>query len=83
MKLKDFTKWLLKVEQDFGGDLEVVHSKDEEGNSYSTLDPRSLAIVYDNPDDPELKPVGVVIYPWIEGFGSAEEAVRGEHDEKY
>ena len=73
MKAKDLVKELNEYVDKYGDHLEVVISTDEEGNSYSTVEIGSLALVTGGP---HLKPVGVVIYPFEEGYDSAEEAVK-------
>ena len=76
MKVKDLVKKLNEYVDRYGDHLEVVISTDEEGNSYSTVEIDSLALVRN-----ESKPVGIVIYPWEEGFNLPEEACAGEHYE--
>ena len=78
MKVKDLVKKLNEYIDKYGDHLEVVISTDEEGNSYSTVEIDSLALVRN-----ESKPVGIVIYPWEEGFNLPEEACAGEHYEEY
>ena len=78
MKVKDLVKKLNEYVDKYGDHLEVVISTDEEGNSYSTVEIDSLALVRN-----ESKPVGIVIYPWEEGFNLPEEACAGEHYEEY
>lgn len=78
MKVKDLVKKLNEYVDKYGDHLEVVISRDEEGNSYSTVEIDSLALVRN-----ESKPVGIVIYPWEEGFNLPEEACAGEHYEEY
>lgn len=78
MKVKDLVKKLNEYVDKYGDHLEVVISTDGEGNSYSTVEIDSLTLVRK-----ESKPVGIVIYPWEEGFNSSEEACTGEHYEEY
>ena len=80
MKVKDLVKKLNEYTKKYGDHLEVVISTDEEGNSYSTVEIGSLALVTGGP---HLKPVGIVIYPWEEGFELPEEACAGEHYEEH
>lgn len=81
MKVKELVNKLNEFTSKYGDDLDIVISTDEEGNSYSTVEIGSLALVRDNPDHGALKTMGVVIYPWEEGFDSPEEAIAGEHYE--
>jgi hypothetical protein len=37
MKLRDYIELLKEVEEEYGGDLEVIYSADDEGNSYDTV----------------------------------------------
>ena len=74
MKVKEMIKKLQEYVDKYGEDLEIVHSADEEGNAYSTIEPGSLALVLDNPEGRNNHPVGVCIYPWEEGFEYAEQA---------
>lgn len=74
MKVKEMIKKLQGFVEQYGEDLEIIHAADEEGNSYSTIEPGSLALVIDNPEGGSNKPVGVVIYPWTENFEYAEQA---------
>ena len=81
MKVKELVEKLNKYTERYGDDLEIVISTDEEGNMYSTVEVGSLALVLDNPTDTTGKPIGVVIYPWEEGFSTPEEAIAGEREE--
>lgn len=74
MKVKELVKELNKYMAQYGDDLEIIVSHDEEGNCYGTIDKQSLSLVLDNPEGGSNKPVGVVIYPWEEGIEYAEEA---------
>ena len=74
MKVKEMIQRLQAFVDQYGEDLEIVHSADEEGNSYATIESGSLVLVLDNPDGGSNKPVGVVIYPWEENFECAEQA---------
>jgi len=81
MKVKELVKQLNGYMNKYGEDLDIVISTDEEGNFYSTVEVGSLALVLDHPDGVNPKPLGVVIYPWEEGFYTPEEAMlkqRGE-----
>lgn len=82
MKVKELVNELNRYMKKYGDDLDVVLSTDEEGNFYSTVEIGSLALVLDNPKEGKHgNPIGVVIYPWEEGFDSPEEAIAGEHYE--
>lgn len=83
MKVKELVEKLNKYTEKYGEDLQVVISTDEEGNMYSTVEVGSLALVLDNPSMTSGKPIGVVIYPWEEGFYTAEEAIAGKKEEYY
>lgn len=76
MTIKELITELNKISTEFGDDLKVIISTDEEGNSYSTIDRRSLSIVDKTAGDDKLEAIGVVIYPWIEGFEDPCDACR-------
>ena len=80
MKVKEFVEKLNGYIDKYGDDLQIVISTDEEGNFYSTVEVGSLALVTGGPNK---KPVAVVVYPWEEGFYTAEEAATGEHYEEH
>lgn len=51
MKLRELLHQLNITKKIYGDNIEVVMSKDPEGNEYATLDTASLSYVYDKEDD--------------------------------
>lgn len=76
MTIKELITELNKISAEFGDGLKVIVSTDGEGNEYSTIDKRSLSIVDKTAGDNKLEAIGVVIYPWIEGFKNPCDACR-------
>lgn len=74
MKVNDLVKTLQGYVDKYGEDLEVVVSSDEEGNSYSTITRGSVCECRTDIYDENAKVCGVIIYPWVEGFETPEEA---------
>lgn len=88
MTVSELIKELQKIKKYCGGDIKIVLSSDSEGNSYSTLD-KSYSLVRDMEDSiiclykgPQIKEklmeqkvIGVCLFPFEEGYESAENAV--------
>lgn len=74
MKVKELVYELNKIIAHYGNDLDMVLSCDEEGNSFSTLSDLSIGLVRKSSDDYNSDVVGVVLYPWEEGFRNPEDA---------
>lgn len=65
MTIKELIKELKDVQKRVGN-VPVVLSSDEEGNSYSTLNKGSVSYAVDFNNKNRV--VGVILYPWTEGF---------------
>lgn len=75
MIISDLIKQLQAVKQDCG-DVPVVLSSDSEGNSYGTTDTQSsLTYAVDNKGNV----VGIVLYPFADGYENADEACLSEY----
>ena len=72
MTIKELIKELQQNEKAFG-DVPVVISTDEEGNSFSTLEKhQSISVNLDDKDVPN----GIILYPFVEGFMDPTEAIN-------
>lgn len=80
MKIKQLIKRLQGIEKKYG-DIPVILSSDEEGNSYSSIDSEwSFGSITDEENNPD-KVIGVCIYPfenfWDDYIKAVKDGIKG------
>lgn len=76
MKVNDLIEKLNYLKKEYGDNLNVIVSSDEEGNSFCALSSGfSLSMVFDRDTS---KPIGICIFPFSEEYESPDAACRVE-----
>ena len=70
MKISELIKKLEISIKEFG-DLPIIVSADSEGNSFGTLNTRSICLIQDFDTS---EPKGICLYPFADGFCDADRA---------
>lgn len=76
MKVNDLIKILTGLKKEYGDNLNVIVSSDEEGNSFCALSSEfSVSMVF---DEDSREPIGICIFPYSLEYESPDKTCRVE-----